>query len=238
MIAAVVPAAGAGERFKSQGSGAPKQFIDLMGQPIYIWSLRVLAQHPAITCIVVVVPKSSLDTVQAQVYEHMETAHCAKIVITAGGATRQKSVHNGLEVLAECASAVEHVLIHDAARPLLTLKMVDEVIESVTRHGACSLAIPVTDTIKRSNHGILNETLDRAELVQIQTPQAAKLPWLLDAHRRAAAENFATTDDATILEYVGHKVHIVPGSPYNLKITNPEDLSICESLASHLNQQS
>lgn len=118
MIAAVVPAAGAGERFKSEGSGAPKQFIDLMGQPIYLWSLRVLAEHPAIASIVVVVPLWSLDTVQTQVYEHMATAHCAKVVITAGGATRQQSVHNGLEFLAQRADAVpDHVLIHDAVRP-------------------------------------------------------------------------------------------------------------------------
>lgn len=116
--------------------------------------------------------------------------------------------------------------------------MVDDVIAGVTKHGACTLAIPVTDTMKRAQGGVLKESLDRAELVQIQTPQAGKLQWLLNAHRRAAQESFATTDDSTILEYIGHKVHIVPGSPYNLKITNPEDLSICESLASQLNQPS
>ncbi|MBS1957513.1 MAG: 2-C-methyl-D-erythritol 4-phosphate cytidylyltransferase [Cyanobacteria bacterium SZAS-4] len=238
MIAAVLPAAGAGERFKHSPTDAPKQFIGLEGRPIYLWSLSTLAAHEKIDIIVVVVPQLSLDAVQAEISRVLPANQSEKIIVTAGGKTRQNSVHNGLERLGELTTPPAYVMVHDAARPLLTAKLIDQVVESVTANGACTVAIPVTDTIKKARDNVVGETLDRSELVQIQTPQAARFEWLLQAHRKAAAENFGTTDDSTILEHSGHKVHIVTGSPYNVKITNPEDLSLCQSLASVLEQRS
>jgi 2-C-methyl-D-erythritol 4-phosphate cytidylyltransferase len=238
MIAAVLPAAGAGERFKTKSQDTPKQFIGLDGRPLYIWSLTTLANHTGIDTIVVVVPGTSLDLVQEEIKHHLPPHLSKKIILTAGGSTRQDSVRNGLERLAQLSQSPSYVLVHDAARPLLTSQMVDNVIASVTANGACTLAVPVTDTVKKVKNGLVGETLDRSELVQIQTPQAAKFEWLLEAHRKAARENFGTTHDSTILEHSGHKVHIVSGSPYNLKITNPEDLSLCQSLAFALDQRS
>ncbi len=238
MIAAVLPAAGAGERFKHAPTDAPKQFIGLDGRPIYLWSLTTLAAHKKIDVIVVVVPQLSLDAVQSEIAQILPTDQSEKIIVTAGGPTRQNSVHNGLERLGGLSTAPTYVMVHDAARPLLTAKLIDQVIESVTTNGACTVAMPVTDTIKKMKNNVVGETLDRSELVQIQTPQAARFEWLLQAHRKAAAENFGTTDDSTILEHSGHKVHIVMGSPYNLKITNPEDLYLCQSLATMLDQRS
>ncbi len=238
MLAAVLPAAGVGERFKSKPGDSPKQFTGLSGRALYLWSLGTLAAHNQVDLIVVVVPKLSLDAVQSEIKENLPPADAQKVIVTAGGPTRQHSVHNGLERLAELSEHPDYVLVHDAARPLLTGRMIDLVIKSVTTNGACTLAVAVTDTIKKVKDGIVGETLNRSELVQIQTPQAAKFQWLLEAHRRAAKENFGTTDDSTILEHSGHKVHIVPGSPYNLKITNPEDLSVCQSLASALSPRS
>jgi len=238
MIAAVLPAAGAGERFKNDPTDAPKQFIGLDGRPIYLWSLSTLAAHEKIDVIVVVVPELSLAAVQSEISRVLPTNQSEKVIVTAGGLTRQNSVHNGLERLGKLPTAPSYVMIHDAARPLLTAKLINQVIESVTTNGACTVAIPVTDTIKKMKNNVVGETLDRSQLVQIQTPQAAKFEWLLQAHRKAAAENFGTTDDSTILEHGGHKVHIVTGSPYNLKITNPEDLSLCQSLAAVLEQRS
>ncbi|MFN8553050.1 MAG: 2-C-methyl-D-erythritol 4-phosphate cytidylyltransferase [Candidatus Obscuribacterales bacterium] len=238
MIAAVLPAAGAGERFKAKPSDAAKQFVGLDGRPLYLWSLSTLAAHRQIEVIALCVPEMSLDTVQAEIKRLLPETQASKVIVTAGGLTRQNSVHNGLERLSQLSQPPTFVMVHDAARPLLTEKLINQVIESVTANGACTVAMPVTDTIKRAKDNIVGDTLDRNELVQIQTPQAAKFEWLLNAHRKAAADNFGTTDDSTILEHSGHKVHIVMGSPYNLKITNPEDLSLCQSLASMLSQGS
>ncbi len=238
MLAAVLPAAGVGERFKSKPGDPPKQFIELGGRPLYLWSLSTLAKHNLVELIVLVVPELSLDIVRSEVKQNLPPEQALKVTLTAGGSTRQHSVRNGLELLATMKPPPDYVLVHDAARPLLTGRMIDDVIDSVATHGACTLAVAVTDTIKKVKDGIVGETLDRSELVQIQTPQSGKFEWLLEAHRKASLENFGTTDDSTILEYSGHKVHIVPGSPYNLKITNPEDLSACQSLASALNQRS
>ncbi|HEY9732816.1 MAG TPA: 2-C-methyl-D-erythritol 4-phosphate cytidylyltransferase [Drouetiella sp.] len=238
MIAAVLPAAGAGERFKHSPADAPKQFVGLDGRPLYLWSLSTLSAHSQIDVVVVCVPQLSLDVVQAEVKDLLPPEQSQKVLVTAGGLTRQNSVHNGLECLARLSAPPDFVMVHDAARPLLTARLINQVIESVTANGACTVAMPVTDTIKRAKNNIVGDTLDRNELVQIQTPQAARFEWLLNAHRKAHEENFVTTDDSTILEYGGHKVHIVTGSAYNLKITNPEDLSVCQSLASVLTQRS
>ncbi len=238
MIAAVLPAAGAGERFKHAPTDAPKQFVGLDGRPIYLWSLTTLAAHEKVDIIVVVVPQLSLDAVQSEIAQFLPSNHSEKVLVTAGGKTRQNSVHNGLDRLGGLSTPPTYVMVHDAARPLLTTKLIDQVIDSVTTNGACTVAMPVTDTIKKVKDNVVGETLDRSELVQIQTPQAARFEWLLQAHRKAASENFGTTDDSTILEHSGHKVHIVTGSPYNVKITNPEDLSLCQSLATILAQRS
>lgn len=238
MIAAVLPAAGAGERFKSKPTDTAKQFVGLEGRPLYLWSLSTLAAHSKIAVIALCVPQTSLDAVQAEIKSLLPEAQAEKVIVTAGGLTRQNSVHNGLERLSQLNPPPTFVMVHDAARPLLTEKLINQVIDSVTANGACTVAMPVTDTIKRAKNNIVGDTLDRNELVQIQTPQAARFEWLLNAHRKAEVENFGTTDDSTILEHSGHKVHIVMGSPYNLKITNPEDLSLCQSLATMLMQRS
>ncbi len=238
MIAAVLPAAGAGERFKNKPTDAPKQFIGLEGRPLYLWSLSALSEDSEVDVICVCVPAQSLDAVRTEIEEVLPPQQSKKVIVTAGGLTRQNSVHNGLERLSQLPTPPDFVLVHDAARPLLTTKLIKQVIESVTANGACTVAMPVTDTIKKVKDNIVGDTLNRNELVQIQTPQAARFEWLLEAHRKAARENFGTTDDSTILEYAGHQVHIVTGSPYNLKITNPEDLSLCQSLAAMLTQRS
>ncbi|HEY9677631.1 MAG TPA: 2-C-methyl-D-erythritol 4-phosphate cytidylyltransferase [Drouetiella sp.] len=237
MIAVVLPAAGAGERFKSKPTDLPKQFLGLAGRPIYLWALSTFAAHNSIDKIVVVVPDGSLDTVRVEI-SNVLPKYAHKISVTAGGSTRQHSVHNGLEHLSALDAHPDYVLVHDAARPLITSALIDSVILSVTKHGASTVAMQVTDTIKRAKDNIVGDTLDRSELVQIQTPQAGRFDWMLDAHRKARAENFSTTDDSTILEYGGHKVHIVAGSPYNLKITNPEDLLLCHSLAQLIDKSS
>jgi 2-C-methyl-D-erythritol 4-phosphate cytidylyltransferase len=109
--------------------------------------------------------------------------------------------------------------------------MIDLSMEKVTEYGACSLAIPVADTIKRAVKSLVVETIDRTDLFLIQTPQSARFQWLINAHRAASTHQVSTTDDAGILEASGHKVYLIPGSAHNLKLTNPDDLALCQALA-------
>ncbi len=130
--------------------------------------------------------------------------------------------------------APDLVLIHDGARPLVTDELINSVIDAVIEHGACTPGAEVTDTIKRVVQGKIVETLDRTELSAVQTPQAGRFLDLANAHRKAVAEGWNATDDASMLERDGHFVAIVPWSPYNLKVTQPLDLVLCEALASKL----
>ncbi|HEY9714441.1 MAG TPA: 2-C-methyl-D-erythritol 4-phosphate cytidylyltransferase [Chroococcales cyanobacterium] len=234
MIAAVLPAAGLGSRFKSLPSDQAKQFVLLCGKPVYLWSLEVLAKHPQIDKIALVVPPETAPDFTSNLKTHIDQVALAKISVVGGGATRQDSVRHGLESLAQQDIQPQYVMVHDAARPFLNTQMISDVIRSLTMHGACSLAVSVTDTIKRTSDGVMKETLDRDELTMVQTPQAARFDWMLAAHRMAVENSFSATDDSSILQHAGREVHIVPGTRYNLKITSREDLAICEFLATRL----
>ncbi len=234
-IGAILAAAGAGSRFSSQTATNAKQFLNLMGRPMYVWSLVKLATHPAIDSVVVVAPEASISLVRKDFENfHSELSRCRQLAVTAGGSTRQQSVYNGLRYLATLVNAPEFVLIHDGARPFIGEQLITQVIESVIANGACTPGLPVTDTLKRVREHIIIETVDRAELYSVQTPQAGRLSDLCHAHEKALVENWSVTDDASMLERDGHMVAIVPGSPYNLKVTQPLDLVLCEALAPRL----
>ena len=235
MVAAVVAAAGSGTRFDAVGQSKPKQFRTLCGRPLYSWSLSVLCGHHDIESIVMAVSADLLENVARELESCSFDA--GKVSLCAGGATRQESVHLALEFLSGQALTPDYVLVHDAARPFLTANLVSATIECVTASGACTLAVPLVDTIKRVNDGVVCETIDRSSLFLIQTPQAARFNWFLQAHRQAALNGSATTDDAAILELSGHQISIMGGSQYNLKITTPEDFIIGEALAPLLNEQ-
>jgi len=128
------------------------------------------------------------------------------------------------------ADSPEFVLIHDAARPFLSESAINDVLEKVTECGACSLAVPVSDTVKRAKNNLFIETIDRSDLFLIQTPQSARYVWLLKAHQTAISKGLSTTDDAGLLESAGYSVQLVLGAPANLKITKPGDLALCEAL--------
>lgn len=229
MIAAVIPAAGSGTRFAVDSTKLPKQYQSLNGMPVYMWAVSAFCRNAQIDRVVLMVSAQMLEETKKDIAGISISGH-EKITVITGGATRQESVRKGIEYLSSLPHP-EYVLIHDAARPFLTQAMIDEVIKAVTDCGACTLAVALTDTIKRVSNGIIQETLDRSSLYLIQTPQAARFDWLLRAHTAAAEQGFETTDDAAILEFGGHEVSIVYGSRYNLKITNPEDLSISQVIA-------
>jgi 2-C-methyl-D-erythritol 4-phosphate cytidylyltransferase len=230
--AAILAAGGRGTRLSAGASkGAlPKQFMELRGNPIYVWSLTTLLAVPSIREAVMVVPPDMVQSVKDKLGELSDQFPGKALNVVPGGDTRQASVFNGLKSLKP--NSPEYVLIHDAARPFLTKEIVDRVLEGVTTFGACTTGVPPADTIKKVDGQIIAETLIRDELLLVQTPQAGKFSWLIEAHDRAEKSGIATTDDAAILELAGHKVGIVRGASYNVKITQPEDLILAEALAS------
>jgi 2-C-methyl-D-erythritol 4-phosphate cytidylyltransferase len=210
--------------------GAPKQFIELETIPIYVWSLSTLLRHPAISRAVIAAPPAMVATVGRQLGKYVPLLHGKRVDLIPGGDTRQKSVYLGLQKLR--ATPVDYVLVHDAARPFLTADLVDRVITGVIKYGACTTGIPCSDTIKRVSGEQVLETVSRDNIALVQTPQAARYDWLLAAHAKCQAEGHATTDDASVLEYAGHRIGIVRGASSNIKITEPDDLVLAKALAS------
>jgi len=222
-ITALIPAAGAGRRMEATVN---KQYLELAGRPVLAHTLTVFEQHPAIDRILIITPMNEIAYCQRKI---VDAGGLRKIVaIIAGGNERQDSVLNGLRACS-CAND-DLVLIHDGARPLLSLELIDAVIAAARDHGACLAAVPVKDTVKRVVHGRVIDTPDRDQLWLAQTPQAFRFDLINAAHQRAASAGFRATDDAQLVEWLGHPVVVVPGSYRNLKITTPDDLPVAAAL--------
>jgi len=208
---ALVPAAGSGRRI-----GGKKQFMQLAGRPLFLWSLAVLAGCPEVDGVVLVVPPGDEELAGRL------AGHVCRVV--AGGDTRQESVRQGLFAL---PTGVELVVVHDAARPLLREKDLRAVCAAARSCGAATLAVPVKETVKTAGaDGMVQETLPRESLWSVQTPQVFRYDWLVAAHRRALREGITAHDDAALVEMDGHPVKLVPGSYDNIKVTTPEDLLV------------
>jgi 2-C-methyl-D-erythritol 4-phosphate cytidylyltransferase/2-C-methyl-D-erythritol 2,4-cyclodiphosphate synthase len=222
MVSAIVAAAGKGRRF-----GAPenKVFAPLAGQTVLHWSILRLVDSRAVDEVVIVTGSEDLKRVG-------EIAAGFPIVRTVceGGAERYNSVVNAL---AHVTAGTEVVAVHDGARPLTTPELIAAVIREAKEHGAALPAIPVSDTLKRSEDGAeTRETVERKGLYGVQTPQAFRYDLLVEAYRSAAEAGFTGTDDASYVERLGHPVRLVPGERNNLKITVQEDLQMAEALLS------
>lgn len=233
-IAAVLVCAGSGKRFGDE-SQSPKQYQLLKGSPVYTWGLRCLLDHERINRVVLVVATDMEEDIKTDV-EKWITKGLEKLSVTTGGATRQASVFNGLKLLSQQESLPDAVLVHDAARPFINATILDDVIKCVEKEQACTVGSPVSDTVKRVDDSIIGETVDRTNLVAVQTPQAARFSELFKAHQRAEADGLVTTDDAAIMEMAGYKVSVVLSTRWNIKITTKEDLRICEALALAINR--
>jgi 2-C-methyl-D-erythritol 4-phosphate cytidylyltransferase len=216
--AALLLAAGRGERL-----GAPKGFVQLEGRPLLALALETVRRCASVDVIVVLVPAG--DEVQAR-----ELAGPDEIVAV-GGDSRQASVRAGLDALDDLGRPVDAVVVHDVARPLAPSTLFDEVIAGLGDADGVVPGVPVTDTVKRLDDGVVAETLPREALVAVQTPQAFRLEALRRAHELAAKEGFLGTDDASLLERAGMRVVVVPGDPRNVKITEPHDLAVASLLA-------
>jgi 2-C-methyl-D-erythritol 4-phosphate cytidylyltransferase len=214
MTVALIVAAGSGERL---GAGVPKAYVELAGRPMLQWSVDALMATKGIEEIVVALPPGGEPP--------------AGTVGVTGGSCRSESVARGLEA----ARPSDAVLVHDAARPLLTAELAESVIAALAadeRADAAIAAAPVTDTIKRAGRrgGEVRETLDRGELWAIQTPQVFRRG-ALERGLEVDAETLASaTDDAWLIERSGGRVLVVPCSAENIKVTTPFDLRVAELL--------
>jgi 2-C-methyl-D-erythritol 4-phosphate cytidylyltransferase len=212
LAVALIVAAGLGERL---GAGRPKALVELAGRPLLQWSLDVLGAVEEIERIVVALP-AGIEAPEGTVG-------------VLGGAVRSESVLRALEA----SGAGDPVLVHDAARPLLSIELVQATLVAVEQRGvdAAIAATPVTDTIKQADgEGVVTQTLDRAGLWAVQTPQVFRreaLERALDVSEEVLAQ---ATDDAWLIERVGGRVAIVPAPKDNLKVTTTLDLELAELL--------
>jgi len=214
-VGALVLAGGRGERL---GSPLPKAFVAVAGVPMLVRAVEALGAVESIDRIQPVVP--------AQCPEVALPPLGGRVAAPAtGGAERQDSVAAGLAALGE---AVDWVLVHDAARCLVAPGDVLRVIEAAVECGAAILAAPVTDTLKRVEGGAVAETLDRSVCWAAQTPQVFRRGLLVEAHQQARREGVVGTDDAQLVERLGHPVRVVASRAPNLKITHPADLAWAE----------
>ena len=212
--AAILVAAGRGLR---AGAGGPKQYRSIGGQPVIFRAMAPFCGHPQVFAVQPVVNPDDAAAFNEAV------SGLAYAAPTPGGATRQASVHAGLEALA--GQKPEIVLIHDAARPFVTQALISRAIEAAGRTGAAVPAVAVTDTIKLVDaEGNVEATPERARLRIAQTPQAFRFEIILDAHRRAAREGRSDfTDDAALAEWAGLTIATFDGDVANMKLTTPED---------------
>jgi 2-C-methyl-D-erythritol 4-phosphate cytidylyltransferase len=223
--AVIIPAAGQGQRLPE--SSAPKQFLNLGGVPVFIWSLATFLQHPRINQAVLVVPENWSDKTKELLEQHLPEL-CSRVTVITGGATRQESVYSGLEKLLE--QSPQYVFIHDAARPFVTAAAINDLLTILEKGFACTLAIPLSDSIREIKDAFIVKEMDRNSLALMQTPQAAHFKSMLDAHRAAKAKGYETTDDAALIKAHGMRTVIVPGSRLNIKITQWEDLYLAKAL--------
>jgi 2-C-methyl-D-erythritol 4-phosphate cytidylyltransferase len=212
---AVIVAAGRSSRM----GGVDKLLLSLGGRPLLAHSLATIANHPAVDRVAIVCSEGNLDEAAS-----LATVEAPSAVVVPGGARRRDSVRAGVEAL----PGIDHVVIHDGARPFVTPPMIDSVLAGARLTGAALCAIPMPDTVKRANlSGLVRSTVSREGLWLAQTPQAFQVDLLLRAHQ---ASDIDATDDASLVELLGEPVRIVLGSAHNLKITLPEDLALAEAL--------
>jgi len=216
--AAVIAAAGRGSRF---GGPSPKVFAPLGGRPLVEWSLLAYGRCDRVEDIVLVVGAEFLDDARRIVEDG---GHRSVLAVVPGGDERPASVRAGLEALR--AVAPEIVCVHDGARPLVDSLTIERSIDVALEHGAAIAAVSATDTIKQcAPDGRIEATPPRCALYHAQTPQTFRYDLLVEAYERAAARGLGVTDDASLVERIGHAVYVSEGDADNFKITTPEDLA-------------
>lgn len=229
-VMVIIPAAGLGTRM-SAAHGGPKskskQFFELQGTPILVHTLRKFARCDKVSDIVVALRKNETATFQKQI-ENEDFSKPVRIV--EGGEHRQNSVANALAAID--AADDDIVLVHDAVRPFVDRETVVNVIEAVKKYDAAIAGVPAVDTVKQvdrtADGAVVIATVPRERMVLAQTPQGFRFGLLKKAFDEATADGFMGTDESSLIERAGGAVHVVMGSPRNMKITTPADLELAE----------
>lgn len=222
---AVLVAAGLGERL-GLGGVPPKALVELRGRPMAWHSLSILENEPRVGAVVLVVPPGSAESFRNELVEKWSLKKVSAIVH--GGSTRQESVRLGVETL---ENHYDPILIHDAARPLVTAEIVSMCLEIGAACAACIPGLPISGTVKAvDEEASVKETVDRAGLWEAQTPQVFGASVIREAHRVALKRGFEGTDDSSLVEELGIAVKVVRGSPENIKVTWPADLEVARAI--------
>ena len=219
---AVIVAGGQGTRIEGK---LPKQFLMLGDRPILAHSVQRFESCEMVDRIILVVPEDYLGYCSEAIVDKYDFSKVKKIVC--GGKERQNSVHLGLKA---CPKSTGVVAIHDAVRPFVSPQKISESIGLCEKERAVILAVPAKDTVKRVEGDSVVSTLDRKRLWLVQTPQVFDYTLVLDAHEKAVEDEFAGTDDAMLVERLGHRVTVVEGEYGNIKITTAEDLALAEKI--------
>ena len=199
--------------------GLDKMWVDVAGRPLLVHSLCALATADVADLVVIVAPHRRWVEARALARE----AGMRRVELAEGGLRRQDSVRAALDATEGC----EIVAVHDAARVLGPPHLLGEVVAAAAEHGAATAAVPLVDSVKRVGEGhVIVETLDRSELVAVQTPQAFRRELIVEAHRLATVHGWVVDDDCALVERAGGTVVVVPGDAANIKVTTPVDLDI------------
>ena len=228
-VIVIIPAAGLGTRMApaSAGRAASKQFTELRGVPILVHTLRKFAAAPRVKEIYLALRGADAEKFRARLQEERlgKPVH-----IVEGGEHRQESVAHALQAVQ--AQAGDIILVHDAVRPFVEQETIENVIDAAAKHGAAIAAVPAVDTIKQvertAEGAVVQATIPREHIVQVQTPQGFRYSVLRQAFEEATRDGFTGTDEASLVERMGHPVQVVMGSPRNIKITTPGDLELAE----------
>ncbi len=222
-VTAVVVCAGSSTRM-----GTDKIFLQVAGKPVIAHTLISFEGCDAITDIVVVTKPENFEKIKDIAKKYNISKLCA---LTCGGDTRADSVLNGVRM-----SAGDYVAITDGARPCVTPALIKNVCDAAFEYGAAAPGIKMADTVKTVNErGIIENTVDRSRLVRIQTPQVFEKTAYLDLATRARSSGGEFTDDCSVYEYFGKTVFVTDGSVFNIKLTTPEDITVCERFLNAMN---
>ena len=221
MVTAIFPAAGQSRRMHSKTN---KNFLQIKDQPILIHTLKKFSKSDKIDKLIIAAAPDEVEIVKEML---KKITGLKPFQVVAGGSERQYSIANALEFIDDDS---EVILVHDAARPMVTVKTIDKVVDMAKLHGAAIAAVKEKNTIKIvDDNDFVIDTPPRSTLVSVQTPQGFRREIILKAYEQAKIENFLGTDDSSLVERLGYKVKIVQSDYKNIKLTTPEDIIIAEA---------
>ncbi len=221
-FAVILAAAGRSSRFGSTAPRDRKVFRELKGRAVWLRSAEAFVNREDVKQLLVVVSPEDEDWFREKFQPNLAFM---EIDVVAGGAERADSVQNALSCVRD---DIDFVGVHDAARPLMVTKWIDEIFEEAERSGAAIPAVPISSTLKRVSGGNVQETVPRSSLYAAQTPQVFRRDLLSQAYAQRGEQT--STDDAQLVEQSGHPVAVVTGSPLNIKITTQDDLQMAAAL--------